>query len=376
MTDEEDTPRSRIIPIEHPERLMARLRGWDPVVDPFGTGLLRSFQCDTFSSFEPFTPPFTDAGYIRPQMLDNALFGYYPGNTVSQSEQENISAENVPRQPQLYDLSLVSASGVTGYIKSVLSSEDRPAAEQDDNQTMDTVDLNATQGTTQEVSRDSTDKITGRDTKYVDAKQDSLVLEKLEETISETSDAGSKIDKNNDFSGQDQSRQDNYVINIGKDAVESGKRKESITGDPGQTNTTDDMFDPMRVDLNSTHGTTHEVSQDSTDKIAGRDTKYVDAKQDSLVLEKLKETISETSDAGSKIDKINGFSGQGQSMQDNDVINIGKDAVESGKRKESITGDPGQTNTTDDMFDPIGVIPTPTGLHSLQANTYEVLIDA
>ena len=299
MTGEVESHRSRIIPIEHPERLMARLRGWDPVVDPFGTGLLRSFQCDMSSSFEPFTPPFTDTGYIRPQMLDNALFGYYTGNTAPQSEQENVSAENVPRQPQLYDLSLMSASGVTGYIKSVLTgSEEKPTAEQDDNHTMETVDLNSTQGTTQEISQSSKDKITGRrGTTYVDAI----------ETISET------------------------------------------------------------CDLKSTQGIIQEISQGSTDKItAGRGTTYVDAK----------ETISETPDTGSKIDKNNDVSAQGTSRQDNDVIDIGKDAVESGKRKESIDRDPDQTKNTGYMFDPTGVIPTPTGLYSMQHNTYEVLINA
>ena len=301
MTGEVESHRSRIIPIEHPERLMARLRGWDPVVDPFGTGLLRSFQCDMPSSFEPFTPPFTDTGYIRPQMLDNALFGYYTGNTASQSEQENVSAENVPRQPlaQLYDLSLMSASGVTGYIKSVLTgSEEKPTAEQVDNHTMDTVDLNSTQATTQEISQGSTDKITARrGTTYVDAK----------ETISKTSD------------------------------------------------------------INSIQGTTQEISQGSTDKItARRGTTYVDAK----------ETISKTSDTGSEIDKNNDISGQGTSRQDNDVIVIRKDAVESGKRKEGIAGEPGQTKNTGYMFDPTGVIPIPTGMHSMQHNTYEVLINA
>ena len=299
MTGEVESHRSRIIPIEHPERLMARLRGWDPVVDPFGTGLLRSFQCDMSSSFEPFTPPFTDTGYIRPQMLDNALFGYYTGNTASQSEQENVSAENVPRQPlaQLYDLSLMSASGVTGYIKSVLagSEVEKPTSEQDDNHTiMDTVDLNSTQGTgtTQEISQGSTDKITGRrGTTYVDAK----------EIISET------------------------------------------------------------CDLKSTQGITQEISQGSTDKITGRrGTTYVDAK----------ETISETSDLKSTQGTTQEI---GQGSTDKITARRGTTYVDA---KETISKTSDQTKTTGYMFDPTGVIPTPTGLHALQHNTYEVLINA
>jgi len=117
MTDGEDPSRSHIIPVEHPERLMARLRGWDPVDDPFGSGLLRSFEQDMFSFFEPFTPPFTDTGYIRPQMLDMALFGYNPFASGLRTDHENRVQENVSRQPQAQAnaVSLVSEFGITEY---------------------------------------------------------------------------------------------------------------------------------------------------------------------------------------------------------------------------------------------------------------------
>ena len=129
MNDGEDPSRSHIIPVEHPERLMARLRGWDPVEDPFGSGLLRSFEQDMFSFFEPFTPPFTDTGYIRPQMLDMALFGYNPFASGLRTDQENRVQENVSRQPQAQAqpepqarpqvqgklMSLISESGITEY---------------------------------------------------------------------------------------------------------------------------------------------------------------------------------------------------------------------------------------------------------------------
>jgi len=123
MNDGEDPSRSHIIPVEHPERLMARLRGWDPVEDPFGSGLLRSFEQDMFSFFEPFTPPFTDTGYIRPQMLDMALFGYNPFASGLRTDQENRVQENVSRQPQALSepqaqanaVSLISESGMTEY---------------------------------------------------------------------------------------------------------------------------------------------------------------------------------------------------------------------------------------------------------------------
>ena len=368
MTGREDTSRSHIIPVEHPERLMARLRGWDPVVDPLGTGLLRSFQHDMFSFFEPFTPPFTDTGYIRPQMLDNAIFGYNQNDTVLGPDQENVAPENV--SPQANAMALISASGVTEY------KSDKPTLEDNKgNADLDKDDDNLAKGAELEST-------------YLE--KDKENLETLGE-IQEVSEIGKddKIDDEvnvviaTDADVDSENRKDSTDIAEVQDAdVDPEKRKDSI-----------DIAEVQDADVDPENRTdVAKVQDNDIDKMTGQDNTEPTAFTDDTEFdEDQKNNLYGDGQDNADMDNVQGTDLRNEDQSDSGIfqeepnqdLNANQDPLgdeQSRQENAYISGldinDQDQTNTTGDAFGISGIFPVPLDLRSLQANTYEVFFDA